>query len=367
MAGCFESESRWGGDSAAEWMNLAVEATGIGIWEFNLDEGTGFISERCAEIMGYAQIAQNQSIRFDEWLSLINTEDRERIIQACSPDGDGELQMLLQFIGVGGVIRQAWVRGRAFFSVSHVGDSKPVRKAVRLLGIVHDLSDRRLYDRALAQAEAANRSKDQFLAILSHQLRTPLNAILGWAFILKQDSVKPEVQKEGISVIERNARAQRDLIADLLDLSRIVAGKLRLEPKELNFLSCLKSALEKVSLSAGEKGVRIVNLVDSALTPGISIFGDPIRLEQVIFNLLVNAVQFTPLNGTVTVSLELDNAVMRLKVADTGIGIEPELISGLFNWFSESEGSRRKTWLGSGTDHQPAYCRVARRQNFRDE
>ena len=219
---------------------------------------------------------------------------------------------------------------------------------MRLLGIVRDLSDRRLYDRALAQAEAANRSKDQFLAILSHQLRTPLNAILGWAFILKQDSVKPEVQKEGISVIERNARAQSNLIADLLDLSRIVAGKLRLEPKELNFLSCLKSALKKVSLSARGKRVPYCEPRRFCAYTRHEHFWRSNPVEQVIFNLLVNAVQFTPLNGTVTVSLELDNAVMRLKVADTGIGIEPELISGLFNWFSESEGSRRKRGLGLG-------------------
>ena len=133
MAGCFESESRWGGDSAAEWMNLAVEATGIGIWEFDLDEGTGFISERCAEIMGYPQIAENQSIRFDEWLSLIDG-DRERIDQACSPDGDGEPEMLLQFIGVGGVIRQCWVRGRAFFLLAICGTVSQSGKRCACLG-----------------------------------------------------------------------------------------------------------------------------------------------------------------------------------------------------------------------------------------
>ena len=122
-----------------------------------------------------------------------------------------------------------------------------------------DLTERKAAEeernRALVQAEAANQSKDQFLATLSHELRTPLNAILGWIFLMKQDSVKAEVQKEGLAVIERNARAQSNLIADLLDISRIVAGKLRLEPRALNFLSCLESAIDNVRPSADEKSV----------------------------------------------------------------------------------------------------------------
>ena len=126
-----------------------------------------------------------------------------------------------------------------------------------------DLTERKAAEeernRALAEAEAANRSKDQFLATLSHELRTPLNAILGWVFLMKQGSVKPEVQKEGILVIERNAKAQSSLIADLLDISRIVAGKLRLEPRPLNFLSCVESAMHNVRPSAEEKGIRLIS------------------------------------------------------------------------------------------------------------
>jgi signal transduction histidine kinase len=136
-----------------------------------------------------------------------------------------------------------------------------------------DLTERKAAEdernRALAQAEAANRSKDQFLATLSHELRTPLNVILGWIFLMKQESVKPEVQKEGVAVIERNARAQSNLIADLLDISRIVAGKLRLEPRQLNFLSCLESALDNIRPSANEKGVRVISRVDSSVWSGM--------------------------------------------------------------------------------------------------
>ena len=477
MDGPAENQSR----RDVEWLNLAVEATGIGTWEFDLEQGTGFVSERCAEIMGYPELSHSQSIRFDEWLTMIHWEDRRRVIQACDPEGDGELKMRLQLIDRGGVTRRVLVRGRAFFSVGDFAGSKPVRKAVRLLGIVRDLSDRHLYqraldesdqrlrwalqqapipimihsdngqvvelnrawqeitgysieeiptleawaavswdrskaramleqiyrggeglsaspvelslrtksgemrrwlfysaelgnmnqgrqarmisamdlterkaaeeerNRALAQAEAANRSKDHFLAILSHELRTPLNAILGWIFLMKQASVKPEVQKEGLAVIERNARAQSNLVADLLDISRIVAGKLRLEPRQLNFLSCLDSAMENVRPAASEKCVRLVSKMDSSGLSGIAMFGDPVRLEQVLLNLLVNAIKFTPSNGTVEVGIEVSDSLMRLTVADTGIGIEPEFLPCLFDWFSQADESVRKNrGLGLG-------------------
>jgi signal transduction histidine kinase/ActR/RegA family two-component response regulator len=216
-----------------------------------------------------------------------------------------------------------------------------------------DLTERKAAEdernRALAQAEAANRSKDQFLATLSHELRTPLNVILGWIFLMKQESVKPEVQKEGVAVIERNARAQSNLIADLLDISRIVAGKLRLEPRQLNFLSCLESALDNIRPSANEKGVRVISRVDSSVWSGIMMIGDPVRLEQVLLNLLVNAIKFTPANGTVEISVEVVDSLMRLKVADTGIGIEPEFLPCLFDWFSQADKSLRKNHgLGLG-------------------
>lgn len=469
-----ESESRWGGDSNAEWMNLAVETAALGTWEFDLEEGTGFISERCAEIMGYPQISQSQVIRFEDWLSMMHWEDRRRVNQACDPKGEGELKMRLQLIDAGGVIRHVLVRGRAFFSVANYTGSKPVRKAVRLLGIVRNLSDRHLYqralaesdqrlrwalqhapipilihsddgqvielnrawqritgytieeiptldawaavswdrssardmlemiygagdgllgspvelairtkngemrrwsfycaelgnmnrgrqarmisavdfterkaaeeerNRALAQAEAANRSKDQFLATLSHELRTPLNAILGWVFLMKQGSVKPEVQKEGLSVIERNARAQSSLIADLLDISRIVAGKLRLEPRPINFLSCVESAINNVRPSAEEKGVRLIRRIDSFGVPSIAMYADPVRLEQVLLNLLVNAIKFTPPQGNIKVGIEVLGSLMRLTVADTGIGIESEFLARLFDRFSQADESLRK-------------------------
>src|SRR6202790_2341336 len=153
---------------------------------------------------------------------------------------------------------------RWLFYSAALGSMHHGRQA-RMISAV-DLTDQKEAEeernRAFKQAEAANRSKDQFLATLSHELRTPLNAILGWIFLMKQKSVKPELQKEGLAVIERNARAQSSLIADLLDISRIVAGKLRLEPRLFNFLTSLEIAMDNVRPSATEKGIRMVNKVD---------------------------------------------------------------------------------------------------------
>jgi PAS domain S-box-containing protein len=469
-----ENKSPWGGDSNAEWMSLAVETIGFGTWEFDLEQGTGFVSERCAEIMGYPQSSAGQVVDFEDWLSRIHWEDRQRFHRACDPEGEGEFKMRLQLIDTIGFIRHVLVRGRAFFSLSGSAGGKSVRKAVRLIGIVHTGSDRQFYQRALAEsderliwalqhapipilihsgdgqvielnrawqritgysieeipsleawaavswdrscarpmlelihsagdgligspvelviktkngemrrwlfysaelgniyrgrqatmisavdlternaaeegrtralaeAEAASRSKDRFLATLSHELRTPLNAILGWVFLMKQKSVKPEVQKEGVLVIERNARAQSNLIADLLDISRIVSGKLRLEPQPLNFLSCVENAVNNVRPSADEKGVRLISHVDSSGKVGIAMYGDPVRLEQVLLNLLVNAIKFTPTNGTVETSIEASESSIRLTVADSGAGIEPEFLSRLFDRFSQADESLRK-------------------------
>jgi PAS domain S-box-containing protein len=481
MENLSESESRWGGDSNAEWVTLAVETTGVGTWEFDLDQGTGFISGRCAEIMGYPQIAPGQVVGFEDWLSRIHWEDRRRVYQACDPKGTGELKLRLQLIDVSGVVRHVLVRGRAFFALSGYVEGIPVRKAARLIGIVHTLSDSQFYqraldesdqrlrwalhhapipilihsedgqvielnrawqritgysieeipsldawatrswdrsnarpmlelvhgagdglngspvelaiktkngearrwlfysaelgninrgrqarmisavdlternaaeearNRALAEAAAANRSKDQFLATLSHELRTPLNAILGWVFLMKQGSVRPEVQKEGVLVIERNARAQSSLIADLLDISRIVAGKLRLEPRPFDFLSTLQSAIHNIRPSADKKGDHLVSRIGSSILVGIAMYGDPAKLEQVVLNLLVNAIKFTPANGTVEVSIEASESLIRLTVADTGAGIDPEFLSRLFDRFSQADESlRNDRGLGLG-------------------
>src|SRR6185369_16889898 len=149
---------------------------------------------------------------------------------------------------------------------------------------------------ARMEAETANRLKDQFLATISHELRAPLNAILGWIHLLKKETATREMVSSGLEVIERNARMQSKLIADLLDVSRIVSGKLRVELQPLDLHAVVETALEGIAPAAAAKGVHLAQVLE----PGpCRVQGDPARLEQVVANLLSNAVKFTPAGGTV--------------------------------------------------------------------
>jgi PAS domain S-box-containing protein len=200
---------------------------------------------------------------------------------------------------------------------------------------------------AKAEAEAANRIKDDFLATLSHELRTPLNAIVGWAKILRSSKVDGEDLEEGLSAIDRNSQAQAQIIEDLLDISRIVSGKLRLDVQRLSLTDILEAAVAAVLPAANAKGIQIHKVFDSLVGP---VSGDAARLQQVVWNLLSNAVKFTPKGGTVQVLLERVNSHVEVSVIDTGIGIKPEFLPHVFDRFRQADGSttRRHAGLGLG-------------------
>jgi PAS domain S-box-containing protein len=200
---------------------------------------------------------------------------------------------------------------------------------------------------AKAEAEAANRLKDEFLATLSHELRTPLNAILGWARILASGPVDPEDLREGLEAIDRNAGAQAQIIEDLLDVSRIVSGNLRLEVQRVNMAEVVDAAIAAVTPAAEARGVRIGKVLDPLAGP---VSGDPARLQQVIWNLVTNAVKFTPKGGRVQVLLERVNSHIEIAVIDTGVGIRPEFLPHLFERFRQADASttRRHGGLGLG-------------------
>lgn len=201
--------------------------------------------------------------------------------------------------------------------------------------------------RARDEAQAANRMKDEFLAILSHELRTPLNAILGWARILKSGPVDEEDLEEGIAAIERNSTAQAQIIEDLLDVSRIVSGNFKLEVQRVNIQEIIEAAVATVIPAAAAKEIRIHKLLDSLVGP---VSGDPARIQQIVWNLAANAVKFTPKGGKVQVLLERVNSHIEISVVDTGIGIRPEFLSQVFDRFRQADSSttRRHGGLGLG-------------------
>jgi PAS domain S-box-containing protein len=203
------------------------------------------------------------------------------------------------------------------------------------------LDNARLY----REAQEANRAKDEFLAILSHELRTPLNAILGWTQILRAKQLDEVTTGRAFEAIERNAKAQAELIEDMLDVSRIITGRIRLEFQPVNLTEAVEAALDSVRPTAEAKGVRLES--DLKLDGG-TISGDDRRLQQIVWNLLSNAVKFTPASGLVRVKLEYTESEARLTVSDTGKGISRSFLPFVFDRFRQAETMISRTASGLG-------------------
>ena len=225
------------------------------------------------------------------------------------------------------------------------------------LAIVSDISARIQYEQereellareraARADAEKANNLKDDFLATLSHELRTPLNAIVGWAQLLRM-GVDPDESQEGLRAIDRNANALAQMISDLLDVSRITSGKIRLDLQPLDPVGIIETAVSAALPTAERKSIQIAKSLDAQ--PGV-IRGDPSRLQQVLANLLNNAIKFTPSGGRIEVKLVCDDSRVEIRVADNGQGIEAEHLSQIFERFRQVDTSstREHTGLGLG-------------------
>ena len=198
---------------------------------------------------------------------------------------------------------------------------------------------------AREEAERANRLKDEFLAVLSHELRSPLNPILGWARLLQTGKLDAARQSEALKTIERNARLQSQLIEDLLDISRIMQGKLSLTAAPVNLTLVISAAIETVRLAASAKNIEIALDLDNTIAP---ISGDATRLQQVVWNLLTNAVKFTSQGGQVTVELGQLNGLAQLRVIDTGKGINPNFLPYVFEYFRQEDGSTTRRFGGLG-------------------
>ena len=206
----------------------------------------------------------------------------------------------------------------------------------------------RLLDRergARAEAEAANRIKDEFLATLSHELRTPLASILGWANLLRGSGLDAPMSVQGLEVIERNAQNQRQLIDDLLDVSRIITGQLRLDVNQVDLARIVADAVEIVSPAANAKRIYISCSFEPA---HCHVSGDAVRLQQVIWNLLVNAVKFTPEGGHIEVKLEEVDRRVRVSVSDNGQGIKPDFLPHVFDRFRQADGTTTRAHGGLG-------------------
>ncbi len=195
------------------------------------------------------------------------------------------------------------------------------------------------------EVERVSLMKDEFLATLSHELRTPLNAVLGWSELLLGRIQEGDESRRGLETIARNARAQAQLIEDLLDMNRIVSGKIRLDVQRLELAPILEVAIDSIRPSADAKALVIRKTIDPHAG---ALFGDPNRLQQIVFNLLTNAVKFTPKGGKIDVLLEAVNSHVDLTIHDTGIGVTPEFLPHLFERFRQADSSTTRRYGGLG-------------------
>ena len=289
----------------------------------------------------------------DQWSNPLHPDDQERARQRWqqSLETGAFYEIEYRFRRHDGEYR--WFLARAL----------PVRDSggqiIRWYGTCTDIHDQKLFQRqreqllesersARTDAERASRMKDEFLSTLSHELRTPLNAILGWATILRSTPAAQDADlREGLDTIERNARAQTQIIDDLLDMSRIISGKVRLDVQRIDLASVVRGAIETMKPAAEAKGIRILPVLDPSAAP---VSGDPNRLQQVLWNLLSNAIKFTPKGGRVQVVLERVNSHVEVSVIDTGEGIKPQFLPHVFDRFRQADASttRRHGGLGLG-------------------
>ena len=260
----------------------------------------------------------------------------------------------------GGATSDQWLRrkdGSAFFATGMT--SRVVDAQGHVVGFSKVLRDRtawklaqderdKLLDserKARQDAEAANRLKDEFLATLSHELRSPLNAVLGWVHVLRRHAeASPEVAR-GLEVIERNARAQAQIVNDLLDMSRIMTGKVRLSTRMVSLQRTVAAALDAIRAAAEAKGIRLAAEIDPSAD---RVRGDANRLQQVLWNLLTNAVKFTPAGGSVRVTCVREDSHVELSVHDTGVGIPSTFLPFVFDRFRQADGSTTRTFGGLG-------------------
>jgi PAS domain S-box-containing protein len=257
------------------------------------------------------------------------------------------------YLAVPVISRSGEVLGGMFFGHSEVGrfTAEHERLAAGIAGwTALAIDNARLYsaaESAREAAEAANRAKDEFLATMSHELRTPLNAVLGWVQLLRNGSASHSSRERALATIERNARAQAQIIDDLLDVSRIVTGKLALSIAPVDLIGILDASLEGIKLAVTAKDITIVKDYQASAA---MVAGDANRLRQVVTNLLTNAVKFTPQGGRIEVCLDTVDGHARVRVTDNGQGIDPQLVARVFErfWQADSSTTRAHGGLGLG-------------------
>jgi PAS domain S-box-containing protein len=330
-----------------EQLLSAAENAEIGLWFWDFDENKIYSTPRCNELLG---IPTYESLDYERFLEVVHPEDRpstDETLQQSRLDGT-KYEVEFRVLCPDGAIEWICAEGKSFLG----DDGQPQR----MMGVLRKITDQRLAAEELERASErernareeaveANRSKDFFLAFVSHELRSPLNAILGWSKILLTKKVDEATQRNALETIERSARVQTKLINDLVDSARVASGKLRLEYHPTDLAEVVRVSFEAQRPAAEQHKL---NFELDAGEEAVPVFGDAGRLQQVFTNLMSNAIKFTPEGGTVTVTVKGGPDVATVSVKDTGHGISPETLPYIFRQFSQVETARSRNNVGLG-------------------
>jgi PAS domain S-box-containing protein len=328
---------------ADERLRLAMEAGAIGTFDWNLRTNEVFWSEPSIATFGTPS-GVSQGV-YHDWAKRLDPEDLQAIEIRFQEvlKNKGQHWLAEYRLASDGTTRQRWVRtqGHIFYD----GQGEPAR----MIGANIDISDRKQAEaverQARRQAEEANRMKDEFLALVSHELRSPLNAMLGYARLLRYGPVDELKVGRMVDVIERNGKAQIQLIEDLLDTARIISGKLQLVVGPVNVVSVIEGAVQTLYPAADARDIKI----QTDLNPNVGqITGDTVRLQQVIWNLLSNSVKFTPRGGFIDIRLERIDPHICITVSDTGKGIRSDFLPYVFDRFRQADASSTRRYGGLG-------------------
>ena len=332
-----------------EQLLYAAESAEIGLWFWNLTEENIYSTPKCNE---FFEISPYEPMSYDAFLEVVHPDDRQKLIDTFlgSQKNGTEYDVEYRVIYSDASVHWLSTRGKTYLDA----DGNPVN----MMGVVRLITDRKHADeelsrvyarekRARDEAEDANRTKDYFLALVSHELRSPLNAILGWTKILLTKEVDEETRRNALQTIERSAMSQAKLIGDLVDSSRIASGKLRLEMRPMNIFDAVNTVINSQKPTAESKKI---NLAFNHNTEYATVFGDLVRLQQVFTNLLTNALKFTPEGGNVSVNLSAGDGKVLISVEDDGQGINAETLPHIFRQFSQGDQtvSREQAGLGLG-------------------
>ncbi|HEX4915960.1 MAG TPA: ATP-binding protein [Vicinamibacterales bacterium] len=322
-----------------ERLRFALDAAAMGTWDWDLTTNHVQWSDNLPRMHGLPDGSFDGT--FASYEREIHPDDRPRVfasVERALREGVPH-EVEYRIVAPDGTVRWCEGKGRVEFE-----NGRPVR----MTGVCMMVTRRKEAELArLAAAEEASRAKDEFLATLSHELRTPLNAILGWVQMLTVGGLPPDRARHAIEVIARNARLQSQLIEDILDVSRIITGKLEIERAPMRLPQLIESVITSLAPTATVKQVLLQNQVPADLPP---ISGDPQRLHQVLGNVLSNALKFTPEGGRVDITAAREPQSVVLQVTDSGIGIDPEFLPHIFDRFRQADSSstRRHGGLGLG-------------------